>query len=112
MLCENGSSKIYGRSYQIDDGNILLILGIGSGLLSVLVLMLYTGSQNVQKLYETPIMLTAIGPLMLYWISNIWFKAYKGKISEDPVLYTIKDKTSYLVAFLIFLVATLSSLKL
>ncbi len=86
-------------------------MGVCSGLISVLVLMLYTSSQNVQKLYETPIILTAVGPLMLYWIANIWFKAYRGEIIEDPVLYTIKDKTSYLVVFLIFLVTTLSSLQ-
>ena len=102
-------SIISGRGYKIEDGNLLMIIGVTSGLISVLVLMLYTSSQNVQTLYETPIMLTAIGPLMLYWISNIWFKANRGEISADPVLFTIKDKTSYFVASLILLVTIMAS---
>ena len=92
------------KGYDIHDCNILITMGVGSGLISILVLILYTSSQNVQKLYETPLMLTAIGPLMLYWVSNIWFRAHKGEIKQDPLLFAIKDKSSYLIGFLILLV--------
>jgi len=30
----------------------------------------------------------------MMWIFRIWLIGFRGKMNEDPVLFTIKDKTS------------------
>ena len=39
--------------------------------------------------------------IMLFWISRIIIDAKKGKIKDDPIVYAINDKISYLCLFLI-----------
>lgn len=99
IISKNNKTFLDGRSYSIDDGNILMSLGTGSGLISVLVLILYTASEQVKQLYATPLLLIALAPLMLYWIGRMWLMAERGKIKSDPVLFAVKDIHSYVVAF-------------
>ena len=87
--------------YNIDDSNILIPLGLGSGLISALVIILYTSSEQVQQYYSNPIVLICLAPLILYWISKIWLLAARGEIKEDPILFVAKDITSYLLLFFV-----------
>ena len=102
VMRENNVSILSGRGYSINDGNMLMSLGVGSGLVSALVLILYTGSEQVQQFYATPMLLVALAPVMLYWISRMWLMAERGMIKSDPVLFAIKDTHSYVVAFCFF----------
>ena len=99
IIRENNASLLDGRGYSIDDGNMLMSLGVGSGLVSALVLTLYTGSEQVKVFYATPMLLVGLSPIMLYWISRIWLLAKRGVIESDPVLFAIKDTHSYVVVF-------------
>lgn len=60
-------------------------MGSVSGLLSVLVLALYTRSKDVELLYRQPKVLWLICPLLLYWITRMWSRAYRGQIDDDPL---------------------------
>jgi len=105
----NKKSKLDGRGYTVNDRNILMSIGVGSGLLSTLVLILYTGSEQVQEYYATPMILVSLAPLLLYWISRMWFLAERGIIKSDPILFTLKDVPSYIVAFFILLIMLISN---
>jgi len=109
IMRENKVSFLRGRGYSIDDGHILMSLGISSGLISTLVLILYTGSDQVQEFYSKPFILIALAPVMLYWISRMWLMAERGKIKSDPVLFCVKDLITYLtfiIASIILLIAS------
>jgi len=108
VLGKNNISVLSGRNYSINDGNMLMSLGVGSGLVSALVLILYTGSEQVQQSYATPMFLITLAPVMLYWISRIWLMAGRGLIKGDPVLFTLKDTHSYIVAFCFLLLMLIS----
>jgi len=108
IIRENNASLLDGRGYSIDDGNMLMLLGVGSGLVSALVLTLYTGSEQVKVFYATPMLLVGLSPIMLYWISRIWLMAERGVIESDPVLFAIKDPHSYIVVFCSLLIILLS----
>lgn len=97
------SSKKY-IGYYIDDRNILISLGLGSGLISALVVILYTSSNQVQQFYSNPIVLIGLAPLILYWISKIWLLAARGEINDDPILFVSKDISSYLTLFFVLVV--------
>jgi len=111
LLKENNVVSIGGRGYSFKDNNILMNMGISSGLVAGLVLLLYTGSENVTVLYNRPIILIAIVPIYLYWITWIWFMAERKKIKSDPVIFAIKNKSTYFVLVCLIIVGLLAVIK-
>ncbi|MFY8160537.1 MAG: UbiA family prenyltransferase [Candidatus Kapaibacteriota bacterium] len=93
--------KTIGRGYTVDDISLLRTMGISSGFLSIMVLVLYLNSEEVKVLYSTPSLLWALAPLLLYWVMNLWLIAERGKMTDDPVVFAAKDKSSYIVSLLI-----------
>jgi len=100
FILKENSLNICSGIYSKEDSNIMLSLGIASGLVSVLVIILYTDSKQVLQFYSTPMILIGLAPLMLYWISRLWLMAIRGRINTDPVLYVLKDKITYIVALI------------
>ncbi len=89
------------RGYQWNDREWLGSMGAASGYISVLVLALYVDSDQVMTLYRTPMVLWLICPLLLFWVSRMWMRAYRGRIYEDPIVETFRDPVSYLVGVLV-----------
>lgn len=98
------------RNYYSQDTELLKSFGAASGYLSVLVLVLYINSKEVVALYRSPTILWLIGPCLLYWITRVWLLAYRGKMDEDPILFTVKDWPSYLVGVTVALVIIAATL--
>ena len=88
------------RGYSTADIEQLASMGSASGYMTALVLGLYINSEDVKALYAHPQLLWLICPLILYWISRAWLVARRGRMDDDPVVFAIKDKASYAVAFL------------
>jgi 4-hydroxybenzoate polyprenyltransferase len=72
--------------------------------MSVLVAALYINGERATAIYHRPELLWLICPVLLFWISRIWLLAHRGRLDDDPVLFAIKDRTSYLVGIVIALV--------
>jgi len=85
------------------------MLGIASAFIAVLVLALYVTSEQVLKLYAHPNLLLLACPLLLYWLSRIWFLAHSGQMDEDPTAFAIKDWVSYFIGGLTLLVLCLAT---
>jgi hypothetical protein len=58
----------------------------------------------VTALYEQPLLLWLICPLLLFWISRMWLLAYRGDVDEDPIVETVRDPASYVVGALVAVV--------
>lgn len=96
--------KIHGRGYKAENKKTVYWLAVSTGLLSVLVLILYVNSPQVTRLYTSPNILWLICFIMLFWILRIIYVSSKGKIKDDPIVYAINDKISYLCLFLILFI--------
>ena len=99
-----------GRAYEIRDLPIVNGLGIVSGLVSVLVFALYLDSDTVTSLYGASQTLWFAVPVLAFWVSWVWVRTGRGEVTEDPILFALKDKASLLsgVAMLgIFMIAQL-----
>jgi len=96
--------RVGGRGYLAHDGPLLAALGTAAGYLSVLVFALYITSPQVMQLYSRPAVLWFAVPLLLYWISRIWFLAHRGRLHEDPLLFALRDGASYATGAAILLV--------
>ena len=77
---------------------MLASFGIASGYLAVLVLAMYlTGGSRMEHLYSRPIFIGFTGILLLYWISYMWLLANRGRMSDDPVVFSTQDRRSLLL---------------
>ena len=93
--------KIGGRGYFASDIDMIRSLGPTSSYLCILVIALYISSPEVQLLYRRPWLLWLVCPILLYWISRIWFLAHRHELWHDPVVFALTDKQSYLTGFLL-----------
>lgn len=91
---------IKGRGYQVVDLATLNSLGAASGYLAVLVLALYINSEDVKRLYTHVEMIWLLLPLLLFWVSRVWLAAGRGKMHDDPLIFSLKDWVSRWVATL------------
>lgn len=93
---KNKKVKITGRGYIVNDQKIINMIALYSGYTSILILVLYINSPQVISLYSSPNILWGMCLIMLFWISRIMFMSSKKKIEDDPIVYAIKDKISYI----------------
>ena len=89
--------QLAGRGYRPIDLPMVESLGIGSGLVSVLIVILYVNSAEVRVLYQRPSVLLFLAPILIYWIGRIWLLAGRGELHDDPVLFALRDRVSYLI---------------
>jgi hypothetical protein len=54
-------------------------------------------NQGIPTLYRHPQVLWLLCPLLLYWISRIWRKTYRGELHDDPVVFALTDRPSLMV---------------
>lgn len=101
--------KIPGRGYGTEDGWVVLLLGAGSGVLSIMVLAFYMNSGHIDTLYRKAEFIWIGVFLTLFWISRVWFRAKRGLLDDDPIIFAIKDRTSYVILGLIMVCVLLSS---
>jgi 4-hydroxybenzoate polyprenyltransferase len=91
------TEKTRGRGYYPDDLEMISSLGASSGYLSVMVLALYIQDQTTVALYRYPQVIWLACPLLLFWISRIWLLTHRGQMHDDPVVFAIKDRVSWLI---------------
>jgi 4-hydroxybenzoate polyprenyltransferase len=105
-----GEDRLSRRGYEVDDLGLVETMGLCSGYLAVLVVGLYVNSEAVRRFYAVPELLWLVCPLLLYWITRIWFLARRGVVHDDPVLFAATDRASYVVGALILCVAVFATL--
>lgn len=89
-----------GRGYRAADLEQIGVFGAASGYLSVLVMSLYVNSNEVTALYSTPGTLWLLCPVLLYWVSRVWLIAHRGEMHDDPIVFALTDKVSYIVGLI------------
>lgn len=105
-----GGFEAHGRSYTLNDLRIIESVGPTSGYLSVLVFCLYLDSSLVQSLYIRSELLWLATPILLYWITRIWFLARRRALHQDPIVFAIKDRVSYLAGLALVAIVLMASL--
>ena len=103
-----GEQEMARRGYWTTDLEHLGSVGSTSGYISVLVLALYINSNEVLPLYSRPEILWLLCPLLLYWISRAWLLAYRQRMDQDPVIFAVLDKKSYIIALLMCIILFLA----
>jgi 4-hydroxybenzoate polyprenyltransferase len=87
---------LHGRGYHPNDASSVFALGVAGSCLSVLILVLYLNSDTASRLYHRPEDLWLVAPCMLYWVCRVWILAHRKQIHDDPVVFALKDRATWL----------------
>lgn len=96
-LASGRRGRLRGRGYLHEDLATVAILGTGAGLVSVLVLALYIQDSHTAQMYHTPGLIGLACPLLLFWLARAWLVAHRGQMHDDPLVFALKDRASWLV---------------
>lgn len=108
VMKDANKEKASGRGYEVGDSDLVRGFGTASAYISVLVFALYANSEQIMKLYNEPYYFWGIAVLLMYWITRIWFLAHRGKMTDDPIVFTVKDKASWLIGLFIAVIGVLA----
>ena len=87
--------EIVGRGYRGNDWPITLSFGIGTGLVSVVIMLLYmTNDATPSGFYRQPGWLYAIAALLTLWLMRIWLLSNRMLLHDDPVVFALRDRVS------------------
>ena len=103
-----GKSAPPGRGYAINDLAMLLPLGAAAGYASVMVVMLYLSSPQIVSLYAHPLRMWLICPLLIYWISRALMLANRNEMHDDPIIFAMTDKVSWLTGLVVAVIIAIS----
>jgi len=100
---------LVGRGYIAGDDRWMPAIGISSGYMAVLVLALYINAPEVARLYHRPALLGLLCPILLFWVTRLWFRASRELVHDDPVVEALRDPLTYLLGGVSLVVLYLST---
>lgn len=89
------------RDYMKIDGATIQTIGIVSSFASIILLAIYINAEETKNLYAYPSLLLFTLPFFLFWITKTWIVIGRGADVEDPVIFLVKDRDSWISALLI-----------
>ena len=100
---------VLGRGYRVSDAAVMTMLGAASAVGAVIVLALYLQSPEVATGYEHPDLLWLTCPVLLYWLGRLLLLADRGAVDDDPIMFAVRDRTSWLAGFLVVAIAAIAT---
>ncbi|RCL41271.1 MAG: UbiA family prenyltransferase [Gammaproteobacteria bacterium] len=100
QLSENEIIKA-DRGFKSSDINFLKIFSLLTGSAGCFLLAVYLFSNQALEIYTNPFYLLFIPFITLAWFLNIYKTSVDGKITDDPIVFAIKDRLSILMGTLV-----------
>jgi 4-hydroxybenzoate polyprenyltransferase len=96
--------ELRGRGYRVVDGPIMQAVGVSCGIGAVMIMVLYIVEEAFRSsFYGSTGWLWGFPPLVFLFVVRIWLLSARGEMSDDPVAFAIKDKTSIALFALLML---------
>ena len=103
-----GNGAVSERGYTTADLPFLLSIGVAAGYCTVVVMAFYINSGDSLVLYHHRKPLWLVCPLLLFWISRVWLLTTRGKLPDDPVVFALRDPSSWFVLGIIAAIVLVS----
>jgi 4-hydroxybenzoate polyprenyltransferase len=89
------------RDYRKADLDIIAALTAAAGFNAVTVFALYVSSDTVHQLYRHPQALWLVCPILIYWLGRVLLLANRRLMDDDPIVFALRDRNSWLAFGLI-----------
>jgi len=96
-LQQRHATAASGRAYFVWDLAAIQSAGVASCFTAGIVMALYIQSREVHLLYRQAQWLWVVVIGIIFWLLRIWLIASRGQLNEDPLLFSLRDRTTYLV---------------
>jgi len=96
LAARRSGERLVSRDYSADDLSMIAVLAAASGFNAVVVFTLYISSDTVRALYSHPQALWIGCPILMYWIARVMLLAQRGQIDDDPVIFALRDRVSWI----------------
>lgn len=94
-MVAHGHDKTPGRGYRAADAPLLLALGVGTMMATVLIMVIYLVEDAFPAgFYSQPAFLWGFPAVIFLWMSRIWLLCHRGELHDDPVAFALRDRTS------------------
>jgi len=100
---EEGEQTAAGRGYLTKDLSILSTFGTSAGYLAVIIMAIYLNDPHTNLMYSHRSALWGVFALMMFWVSWMWMNAYQGKMTDDPIVFALKNRVSLIAIGMIVL---------
>lgn len=100
LLRGRDGAAAHARAYLLEDQELLLALGVSTGALAVLVLALYLSAAHAEARYHEAGFIWVVCVLLLYWVSHMWLTAHRGRMTDDPLVFALKNRVSRILVVL------------
>jgi 4-hydroxybenzoate polyprenyltransferase len=86
---------VVGRGYRGSDWPLTLTFGVGAGLVSIVIMLLYLTSDAAPSgFYQNAAWLYAIPEMVVIWLMRIWLLSNRMELDDDPVVFALRDPSS------------------
>ncbi|MBV8662505.1 MAG: UbiA family prenyltransferase, partial [Hyphomicrobiales bacterium] len=86
---------VHGRGYHVEDNDVTMAFGVAASIASIVILVLYlTQEVFVRAQYAHPEWLWFAPATVFLWTSRVWLLAHRGQMTDDPVIFALKDRIS------------------
>ena len=87
------------RGYIPEDLSLVQSFGVSFSAASLVIMTLYLDNEAMGSgVYSNADWLWAVPLVILLWLCRVWFVASRGELNDDPVVFAIKDRLSWLCA--------------
>jgi len=94
-MMAHGLKETPGRGYRASDAPLILSLGVGSMMATVLIIAVYLVEDAIPTgFYKHPHFLWSFPLIIFLWLARIWLLCHRGDLHDDPVAFALKDKLS------------------
>jgi 4-hydroxybenzoate polyprenyltransferase len=98
-MAAKGRERSPGRDYRTVDQPLIMIVGVGLGIASLVIFALFI-SENQQSAvthYSRPELLWIAHSALGYLLLRLWLKTQRGQMTDDPIVFALKDRASIAV---------------
>ncbi len=91
----SNAGAIAGRGFHADDWPLTLTFGVGAGLISILIMLLYLANDAAPSgFYPHQGWLYAVPAAVLVWLMRVWLLSHRRELHDDPVIFALRDPAS------------------
>jgi len=99
------------RNYRSGDLSVIAGLAAAAGYSAVLVFALYVSSDTALGRFSHPEILWLACPVLLFWISRLLLLSHRHLVQDDPIIFAVKDRVSWISGGVILVLELLASSK-